>query len=635
MNLRQEKIIRLLQSDGGWIKGKDIALIMGVSARTIRSDIEAINTSLQNGTIESSFQKGYHLTMAGKEGYQSSDIPQTVNERRAWIVKKLFLQKEINILDLPEQVYASSYTIDADLKAIKKELNKDTPLRLVTNRNWISLEGEESDKRRYYKLLLSAEVDDNFMNIDRMNALYPEFDLYLIRDILEQAIEHQDFQIRETAMPMLLMHIGIALQRQLRFQTIDKSEDMRTGNISELPEYHASEEFWNHIASVFPIEVSSAEVDNLALLLMGRRSQNFTDEQVEYKGNPISISKLVDEISETIHQIFGIDIRTDHELEDGLALHLRALIKRLNTQTQVENVYLNEIRWRFPLIFDMGVTAANVICSALNTKLDENEIGFFALHLGAAYNRAIHKSKYRAVIVFPNDQALSQLVVDKIQHQFSDRMEIVACTNTFENQKMKYWAPDLILTSLPLSHDIPVPTVFLSVFYDQKNETDIFLALNQLDKERNRKIFERDIKKLIVPQYFYTQIKADSVNEVIEKMCEPLIADEYVPKEYAQAVLERETFAPTSFYMGYALPHALNQEAYKSAISIAWLEKPLRWGNYDVFFVLLLSIRDEDRDLLRIFFDWWTQIVSNRMRYLKLMEKRTYASFMHALLEDE
>ncbi len=635
MNSRQEKIIHLLQSDGGWIKGKDIALIMGVSARTIRSDIETINTSLRNGMIESSFQKGYHLTMVGKEGIGSSDIPQTVNERRAWILKRLFLQKELNILDLPEQIYASSYTIDADLKAIKKELNKSTALRIVTNRNWISLEGDESDKRRYYKLLLSAEVDDNFMNIDRMNDLYPEFDLYIIRDVLEQAIENQDFQIRETAMPMLLMHIGIALQRQLRFQTIDQSEDVKIRNISQTAEYYASKEFWNRIASMFPIEVSIAEVDNLALLLMGRRSQNFTDEQVEYKGKPIFISKLVDEIFYTILQVFGVDIRSDQELEDAMALHLRALIKRLNTQTQVENVYLNEIRWRFPLIFDMGVIAADVVYNELKTKLDENEIGFFALHLGAAYNRAIHTSKYRAVIIFPNDQALSQLVIDKIKHQFNDRMEIVACTNTFESQKMKYWAPDLILTSLPLNHDIPIPTISLSIFYDQKNETDIFLALNQLDKERNRKIFERDIKKLIVPQFFHTTIKAQTVEEAIEKMCKPLIADHYVPEEYVQAVLERETFAPTSFYMGYALPHALNQEAYKSAISVAWLEQPLRWGNYDVFFILLLSIREEDRDLLRIFFDWWTQIVSDRMRYLKLMEKGTYPSFMRALLEDE
>ena len=35
MNARQEKIIELLRESGGWMKGKDIALVMGVSTRKI------------------------------------------------------------------------------------------------------------------------------------------------------------------------------------------------------------------------------------------------------------------------------------------------------------------------------------------------------------------------------------------------------------------------------------------------------------------------------------------------------------------------------------------------------------------------------------------------------------------------
>lgn len=56
MNARQEKIIELLRESGGWMKGKDIALVMGVSTRTIRNDVETINASLTGAAIESSFQ---------------------------------------------------------------------------------------------------------------------------------------------------------------------------------------------------------------------------------------------------------------------------------------------------------------------------------------------------------------------------------------------------------------------------------------------------------------------------------------------------------------------------------------------------------------------------------------------------
>lgn len=93
MNARQEKIIELLRESGGWMKGKDIALVMGVSTRTIRNDVETINASLTGAAIESSFQLGYHLkTQEAPVSRAKSVIPQTPEERRSFILKQLLRQ---------------------------------------------------------------------------------------------------------------------------------------------------------------------------------------------------------------------------------------------------------------------------------------------------------------------------------------------------------------------------------------------------------------------------------------------------------------------------------------------------------------------------------------------------------------
>ncbi|MCG4457745.1 HTH domain-containing protein, partial [Erysipelothrix rhusiopathiae] len=60
MNSRQRRILEYLSYKKIWIKGKELSRIMGVTDRTIRSDIDLLNQELP-GIIESSTREGYQL----------------------------------------------------------------------------------------------------------------------------------------------------------------------------------------------------------------------------------------------------------------------------------------------------------------------------------------------------------------------------------------------------------------------------------------------------------------------------------------------------------------------------------------------------------------------------------------------
>lgn len=635
MNARQEKIIELLRENGGWMKGKDIALVMGVSTRTIRNDMETINASLTGAAIESSFQLGYHLkTEQGPVSHPKQVIPQTPQERRSFILKQLLRHKEININDLPEKVCVSLFTIESDLRVIRQFLAEASTLRLESAHNRLRLVGEEAAKRRIYKYLLSQEVDDNFLNLDTLNELYPDFDLVEIREILTECEKRYGIEIRETAQSMVLMHVGIALTRVLNFNPMDRVEALK--DLQETPQYQAAREFWDRIAQRFQVTAPEPEICQLALLFMGKGSGNYYKaDTVPVNGKDISVEELTTAMLEEVRKLYGVDLTTDSKLREGLSLHLRGLLLRMKDRTQVDNVYLEELRWRFPLIYDMGATASRKLHDILGIQLDPNEIGFLALHLGAAYTIQRKPSKYRAVVVFPSDQALSAIVIEKIRGQFQDRMDIVAVLDTYEKKRVQGLNPDLILTTLPLDHGLSIPTIQLSVFYSQENESQIFQLLNRLDKNRQKDIFQHRILELIKPAYFLETLDAADSQDAIRKMCEPLVNAGCIPPEYAEAVLERESYAPTSFAAGFALPHALNVTIRESAIAVAHLNKPLKWGDHTVDFVLLLAIREEDRELLGIFFDWWIQIISDPLRFGLLKEKNGYSAFVRAILEEK
>ena len=80
---------------------------------------------------------------------------------------------------------------------------------------------------------------------------------------------------------------------------------------------------------------------------------------------------------------------------------------------------------------------------------------------------------------------------------------------------------------------------------------------------------------------------------------------------FKESTFEREKMAYTSFSYGYAIPHALNYLAVQSTMSIAILKKPVEWGDYQVCLVLFLAIREDEKDLLKIFFTYYLAVIQS------------------------
>lgn len=97
LNKRQEKIIVLLNNVNRWMTGKEIAGLTGVSDRTVRSDIERINSEYESPVIESSLRNGYRVNQAGMHSVPtdlSRMVPQTPEERCIYIIRELLFKKK-------------------------------------------------------------------------------------------------------------------------------------------------------------------------------------------------------------------------------------------------------------------------------------------------------------------------------------------------------------------------------------------------------------------------------------------------------------------------------------------------------------------------------------------------------------
>lgn len=628
LNKRQMHIIDILNDSGRWLTGKEIANVLNVTDRTIRSDIESINEYYDCTLIEANRRLGYHIdeTLLSKQDIETKEIiPQTSHERCIWLIHELlFKSKEVNLIQVQDRVFVSGYSIDNDLKKMRKMISDYPSLKIIRSKNHVRLTGDEREKRQLYKQLLTEETQGNFMNLNSIANLWSQFDLLEIKDIFEDVCEKNDYHVRDAAFPMIMIHAGIAIERiinQSYIQTGQFDEKLK-----ESQEYQISLAFFKRISQSMNVEIVEEEVSLFALILLGKSSQDYR------QSKDIPVENLVNCVIAKMKDVFDIDFSKDWDLRVGLSTHIQSLIERQRNDIDVTNMYLKEIKRKYPLVFEMAIHSGEVISEYTGKQISENELAFLALHLGAAYERENAKERYRVIAIIPHNQMLSKPCVDKLNLRFEDRMEIIKTFGFFEEKQVQNYQPDLIITTVPLKHQLEIPTVQISLFVNYEDESKVFQALNALDRNKNHDDFVSLIKVLIRKDLFHVIDGIDSSKDVIDILCDELIEKGLATQQYKEDVFKRENVSATSFVYGFAVPHSISVSTKESCISTMILNKPVLWGGFEVKLVVLLAIRDTDNQLLKLFFEWLSSIVTDSNKFSQLLEVKSYEEFMNLVL---
>lgn len=640
-NQRSKRLLELLEKRRDWMTSKQLAALLDVSDRTIRSDIKRINEGQKEPLIESNMQKGYRLTLhaAGRLGkdlstevQEETKIPRTSEARCIYIIQKLLFEtKELNLVDLEAEIYVSGYTLNRDIKRIRKLLKSDPNLQLVRSGQRITLKGDELSKRKLYKRLLVAEIQKNFLNLNQIAKLYQNFDLLEVKNIFLSVIHEYGYPIRESLILMLIIHAGTSIERMMHFNYIGQEnveDDIKTSI-----EYQISAEFYHRVAGSLHIKIKESEILHFAITILGRRTSSYVSDYIDYHGKWLNSQKMAEDVINQIYEVFGIDYRQDMDLKVGLKMHLHGLIDREKNHVYLEDIFKDEIQKRYPLVFEMGIFAVRFLEKKMETKIAETETAYIALHLGAASERMNVGRRYRAVAVLPYNQTFSKVCETKIADMFRSRMEIIETMYYFEEGRICELEPDLILAAFPVQHFLNIPTVPINLFVDYETESNILKVLNELDKNAFHLEFVSNIENLIREEHYYQDLDLHSPEEIIRLLCRNLEEDGTVDASFCEAVLKREEMSPTSFVNMFAIPHAIGAVAKRSTIAVAQLKNPVRWGGFDVKLVMLFAVNENDQRMIKIFFDWVSSLVNQMDKLAELCAPIAYDQFMDLIME--
>lgn len=637
---RQRTIIKKLYEKKAWMKGRELATELGVSERTVRNDIAYINSVVHMDLIVSQNKKGYQLSDYDKAKEivvnDVEGIPALPEERINYILKHLlFRNRELDIYELSEMLMVSEATIEHDFKEIKKlisENNRD--LRLSRKAASITLTGSEKDKRALLSELLFKETNRSFFNIFKYERYFHHLDLGLIQRKLMQAVEKYRIHLNEMAAVNLVIHIAITIDRIKSENILDIDAEM--DRVLGTREYKMAEELCGQLADDFGVRFPAGDILYISYLILGKsiiKNKYNEKKEIEAIIDP-HISSLTETLIASINREFSISFEEDDNLFIGLCLHINRMIERVNSQVLLRNPLLDELKIKYPFIFELAVFFSKEFYKITGLVIKEDEIGFIALHLGAAFDslKGNPTIKRKIALICPTGFTTSRLLMSKLHSLYQDKIDILGTFSIMELDALMKQEPDLILSTVKFDYETELEVIEVSPFLNQNDIEKInqHLFLNEEDIGRSR--FLNDIRYFFRRDIFFKGITFKDEFDAIEFLGNQLCIKGYTPEEYVNFVIEREKISSTSFGNLLAIPHPIVMNAYETVIAVTILKKPMMWGKNKVQLVFMFALKEEDRKKLNELYKHIIEIVEKPDGVQYLIKSEGFDDFILRIL---
>lgn len=384
--------------------------------------------------------------------------------------------------------------------------------------------------------------------------------------VLSEFDEVLKHRLTENAFLGLTIHLAIAVQRVLRHEKIE----MRSSLLNELKsdiQFEIARSIAERVAEAFDIEFPLDEIGYISMHLKGSKLKTGTlVQKEELILSNYDLTKLASKLIEGFENDQSQKVSTDEQLLVGLVAHLRPALTRLHLSLQIRNPLLDNIKNLYPEVFLCVKKLGLMIEQQYGFSVPESEIGYLAMHFGAALERLERKKKDRlnlkVAVVCASGLGTSSLLHSRLLKHFPN----LTIVGQFSKEEMLSHQPylnalDLVVSTISLDallHKVPVVCVNPLLF-----ENDM-MAINQVIKlignTEERPQNRLDLNKvsveslhatteaiLEIQKHFKVVVldQATSVKMLIKHICGTLILSPLQRTKLVNELLEREAKGST------------------------------------------------------------------------------------------
>lgn len=620
---RISKIVEILLDQQQPVTFDFIAEQMSVSNKTVRNDIKKVEEYLSAKGAELNKKPGIGICIQCSNevrhqifqeiGSRRQPIePFSPQARKFYILKRLLMSDgQLTTQELADELYVSRVTLYKDLPEVERWL-KQFDLRLLSKTNYgIQVVGQEENWRNAVASLIAndkeqAELKEmlyehyggrlDYKTLLKLKELI-SLDFKQIERIVSQAEQQLAFHFSDESYASFIIHIAIAIKRLKSKKDIFLSDTILE-QLRQKPEYPIAQEMAQGIQDAFDVTLPQSEVGYILLHLLGAK-MNQEEMDVEWETEESSLATLLaKEIIQIAGNVLGMDFSNDRQFLNGLILHLRPTVNRLKYGLSLKNPIISEIKENYPEVYGVAWMTSIIFEKYVGKRVNEEEIGYIALHIGAAVERG--KKPFRVLVVCASGIGTSQLLAARLKRSFKefDIAAVMSATTALEHSLADI---DFIISTVGLSSAfVAKPVVCISPLLTQKDIKKLEEFL-QCIQEKNSHSKSGGIFMLINEKLITLDIKAKTKEEVIRQLATVAEGEGKITsvEEYVQDVLEREKSFSTGVGNGIAIPHSKSNAVKEAMIVFGRLSADVDWEAHDgnpVDMVFMLGVPSQNVD---------------------------------------
>lgn len=538
---RQMRILHLLIEEQDYITIAELAERFNVSQRTIQYDLEGIED--QENTLDFKIHRnkseGMKIETSNasllrkSNGDALAEVHYTKDERVLNIELKLF-ESDIPISSrvLSELVNVSRRTIVDDLKVVQEHLEKfNLNLEYVKNKGFV-IQGEEEVYRKAYAHCIKTYFQNSIPFAE--SSLFSESDLASVRKAVVQTLKDEDYHLVQSATDGLIYHALIALQRlkeNYSFE-IPKEEIQR---LSDTPQYQIAFKMKGNLEKGFDIKFPQSEAIFITLHLLG--SKMSIDDN---PGNNSEIESYVFQLIEHVGAALGLDLTKDNKLLNGLLIHIKPAIHRLQFDMAQKNPLKDEIYRRYRNLIDAIESNIHILERPLHISFTSDELAFIAIHFASSIERVSTKDNQpiKVVLLCGSGIGTSQLLKSKLTNSYPE-LDIADAYSVYQiNEKQLINEHvDYIISTVPFEIE-QIPVIHVDPFLNKDSRTKLNHMINQTREKRITSMNETgaNLRSLLPANRIISMPGKYERDEAIELAVQPLIDDQIVTKTYSDEI---------------------------------------------------------------------------------------------------
>jgi len=602
-----------------------------VSRRTVQEDLDKLDEDLQRwpgAAIQRQPRRGIWLDASpdvrrqmadscgeGKEGLSQFSPA----DRQHRLIGLLLADAGPTTMQaLADQLFFSRVTIQKDLEAVSPWFSAQGLVLQRRPRQGIELVGSEAAWRKAVaQYLVEVAAEEQILqflrtvspdlpgtrldvgSIREMRRLFPSIDLKLLEEAVRATEAEMGFRFSDEAYAGLVVHLAVTVERMRQGKAIRMpTEQLR--EFSAKREYQLAADMAGRLQGALGLTFPEAEIGYISLHLLGAKVQaNLTqpDELQETLAHlDPHMLDLARRMAALAEKALDIPLQEDIQLLTGLALHLRPTINRLKHGLGLRNPVLDELKRAYPSLMGVAWLAAAILEEEEGISVAEEEVGYLALHLGAAVERA--RSRRRVLVVCGSGLGTAQLVASRLRASFPD-LDIAGVVPSLlvPTKDLEAKGIDLIISTVPVPN-VPIPVVRVHPLLRNEDIDRLARYLGGMPRAGHVPAPAAEpasdpvarLRTLLDGRLFRVRCWATSRQGVLAELGRALADAGCVEDGFVASVRQRESITSTAIGKGVAIPHAEGQYTREAAIALGALPQPIDWDGESVDLVFLLAL---------------------------------------------